>query len=95
MVLVSHRLSALQHADRVLVLDGGRVAERGTHADLLDRPGTLYGQLYRRQLLMQQLELDGPLSAGDPGPETRVSGDPNGRAAAGPDPADRGPQETG
>jgi ATP-binding cassette subfamily B protein len=57
-ILVSHRLSALQHADHVLVLDGGTVSERGTHAELLAREGSLYGQLYRRQLLMQELEID-------------------------------------
>jgi len=57
-ILVSHRLSALQHADHVLVLDGGRVAERGTHSELLAREGSLYGQLYRRQLLLEELAVD-------------------------------------
>ena len=54
-LLVSHRLSALQHADQVVVLDRGRVAETGTHAELLGREGSLYGKLYRRQLLLQEL----------------------------------------
>lgn len=38
-VIVSHRLSALEHADLILVLDAGRLVDRGTHAELLDRPG--------------------------------------------------------
>ncbi|MCA9570766.1 MAG: ABC transporter ATP-binding protein, partial [Myxococcales bacterium] len=38
-VLVAHRLSALQHADLILVLDGGRVVDSGTHAELLARDG--------------------------------------------------------
>jgi ABC-type multidrug transport system fused ATPase/permease subunit len=38
-VLVSHRLSALRHADNVLVLDGGRLIDQGRHDDLVARPG--------------------------------------------------------
>lgn len=38
-VLVTHRMSALQHCDRVIVLDAGRVVQRGTHAELLAEPG--------------------------------------------------------
>lgn len=38
-VLVSHRMSALARADRVLVLDEGRLVDTGTHAELLTRPG--------------------------------------------------------
>jgi ATP-binding cassette subfamily B protein len=49
-LLISHRLSALQHADQVAVLDQGRVVEVGRHEELLGREG-LYAQLYRRQLL--------------------------------------------
>ncbi len=53
-LLVSHRLSALQHADQVVVLDRGRVVERGRHAELLARGG-LYAELYRRQLAQELL----------------------------------------
>ena len=45
--VVAHRLSTIRHADLVLVLDQGRVIERGTHAELLSQRGhyaTLYGQ---------------------------------------------------
>ncbi len=48
-VLVAHRLSTIQHADRILVLHKGRVREEGTHAELLAKDG-LYRKLYRLQL---------------------------------------------
>jgi ATP-binding cassette subfamily B protein len=45
--VVAHRLSTIRHADLVLVLDQGRVIERGTHAELLERGGH-YAALYRQ-----------------------------------------------
>lgn len=53
-ILVSHRLSALRHADQVVVLERGRVAEVGTHRELLNK-SSLYAELYRRQLLAEEL----------------------------------------
>jgi ATP-binding cassette subfamily B protein len=53
-VLVSHRVAAVKDADRILVLDGGRVAEQGTHDELLARGG-LYASLYREQLAAEAL----------------------------------------
>jgi ATP-binding cassette subfamily B protein len=47
-VIIAHRLSSLMHADQILVLDKGRVAERGTHAELLALGGT-YADLYELQ----------------------------------------------
>jgi ATP-binding cassette subfamily B multidrug efflux pump len=48
-VLISHRVAAIKDADQILVLDQGRVVERGTHSELIDRGG-LYADLYRTQL---------------------------------------------
>ncbi len=45
---IAHRLSTIQHADEIVVLDGGHVGERGTHAGLLARGG-LYAEMWRRQ----------------------------------------------
>lgn len=54
-IIVSHRISAVQEADRILVLEDGRVIEQGSHADLLGGQG-LYARLHERQQLAAQLE---------------------------------------
>lgn len=46
--VIAHRLSTVRGADQVLVIEGGRIVERGTHRDLLARGGA-YADLYRRQ----------------------------------------------
>jgi ATP-binding cassette subfamily B protein len=46
--VIAHRLSTIRDADQVLVIDAGRIAERGTHQELIDRHG-LYHQLYTSQ----------------------------------------------
>jgi ATP-binding cassette subfamily B protein len=48
-VIVAHRLSTVRRADQIVVLDGGRVVERATHAELVDRRGA-YFRLVRDQL---------------------------------------------
>ncbi len=53
-ILISHRVAAVKDADQILVLDAGRVAERGTHMQLLVSGG-LYAQLYREQLAAEAL----------------------------------------
>jgi ATP-binding cassette, subfamily B, multidrug efflux pump len=47
-VIISHRLISLMHADEIIVLDDGRIAERGTHAELLTAGGQ-YATFYRLQ----------------------------------------------
>ena len=54
-VIVSHRISAVQDADLIIVLDNGRIEERGTHDELLLHEG-LYAELYRKQLLEEEIE---------------------------------------
>jgi len=56
-IVVAHRISTVKDADEILVLDDGRIAERGAHRDLLERNG-LYAAMYRRQLLEEELEVD-------------------------------------
>jgi ATP-binding cassette subfamily B protein len=46
--MIAHRLSTVRHADQILVLDQGRIAERGTHEDLVGRGG-IYEQLHHAQ----------------------------------------------
>jgi subfamily B ATP-binding cassette protein MsbA len=47
-LIIAHRLSTVRRADRLVVVDHGRIVEEGTHADLMARGG-LYARLYQRQ----------------------------------------------
>ena len=47
-IIISHRISALKHADEIIVLDHGRIVERGSHDELLQQEG-LYNELFQEQ----------------------------------------------
>jgi ATP-binding cassette subfamily B protein len=53
-ILISHRVAAVKRADQIVVLDGGKIVEQGTHAELLAAGGT-YSDLYRTQLDTDEL----------------------------------------
>jgi ATP-binding cassette subfamily B protein len=63
-LIISHRVSAVMNADRILVIDDGRIVERGRHDALIARGG-LYAQLLHRQLLAERLDEDRRLAASD------------------------------
>jgi ATP-binding cassette subfamily B protein len=54
-ILISHRISTVREADRILVLDEGRLVEEGTHDDLV-AAGGLYADMFRKQNIMYSLE---------------------------------------
>ncbi|MBA3637967.1 MAG: ABC transporter ATP-binding protein [Acidobacteria bacterium] len=54
-IIVAHRVSTVRDADQIFVLDSGRIAESGTHEQLVTRNG-LYAAMYRKQLLEEELE---------------------------------------
>ncbi len=46
--VIAHRLSTIMNADRIMVMEGGRIVDIGTHAELVSRPG-VYQNLYNEQ----------------------------------------------
>ncbi len=54
-IMVSHRVSTAKDADKIVVLDKGRIAEQGSHEELIELNG-IYAGIYSRQLLEQEIE---------------------------------------
>ena len=54
-LIIAHRISTLRHADHIVVLDAGRIVERGNHPELMARGG-FYADLFQRQQLAAELE---------------------------------------
>ena len=48
-ITISHRMSSIQHADKIIVLDNGKIAEMGTHSELFKKGG-IYHEMYQQQL---------------------------------------------
>jgi len=55
-LMIAHRISTMQHADKIIVLSDGKVAEQGTHESLLKLNG-IYTDIYNRQKLREELEM--------------------------------------
>ena len=55
LVIISHHLNSIMHADHILVLDGGKVAEQGDHDQLLARKG-LYARLWALEEMTNSLQ---------------------------------------
>jgi ATP-binding cassette subfamily B protein len=53
-IIISHRISTVRDADQIVVLDAGRVVEKGKHDELIRRGGH-YAELYKKQLLEEEL----------------------------------------
>ncbi|MGI5215379.1 ABC transporter ATP-binding protein [Plantactinospora sp. CA-290183] len=90
-VYISHRFSTVRQADRVLLLDGGRIREYGTHDELMADNGE-YARLFRLQALAYT-ETPGPLGTGGSVPPGRKPG-PGPDAEPGPDVSGPGPSLT-
>ncbi|MFC4909273.1 ABC transporter ATP-binding protein [Actinomadura gamaensis] len=63
-LVIAHRLSTIREADQILVVDGGRIVERGRHDELLAEGG-LYAELYRTQFARQESRDGTPALAAD------------------------------
>jgi len=54
-IIISHRISSIKYADKIIVMEEGRVVEEGTHAELLSKNGT-YSDIFQRQKLQAEIK---------------------------------------
>jgi ATP-binding cassette subfamily B protein len=66
-IIISHRSSTVRRADRIVVLEGGRVTEDGTHDELIEASGR-YAHLFSLQA--SRFSQGSPTACGNGGPET-------------------------
>lgn len=78
-IVIAHRISTVKDMDQIIVVDGGRIVERGTHTSLVALGG-LYADMYRRQLLSEEMADD---EAPDEGDEAAQPEPPHGSGLSG------------
>jgi ATP-binding cassette, subfamily B, heavy metal transporter len=88
-LVIAHRLSTIVNADEIIVLDKGRIAERGAHAELLARNG-IYAALWKRQHEVRQAEETLRRAAIEEGGRLSIKIEPEGSLEAGGEPEEEG-----
>ena len=56
-MIISHRISSIKYADRIIVIDEGRVIEQGSHQSLVDLNGA-YNKIYKKQMLQAESDIE-------------------------------------
>ena len=55
-IIIAHRISTMQHADKIIVLEEGKIAESGNHRELIQANG-IYANIYNKQKLKEEYDL--------------------------------------
>ncbi len=78
--IIAHRVQSVMEADQILVMDQGRIVQRGTHAELLAEPG-IYRRVYDLQARIEE-DLEREIAEVVEATERRLAGTPNGKSGA-------------